>query len=501
MAATYSEGTGIIQAQSYVDILDVLQLLPDNTQKLIGPKDVRDAILSAWENPPFRWTQSDGNYYVGIARSDVKDFKFFIGKKELSNSPILTQSLINTDTDIFLYNTKPDSDPNQNLKITFLAGNNPSAFTTAPSLEVKRVIGLTPSLSLDITHNQPFGGDFNFIAGQFGKISINNLKFPSQNETSAMVGNPTTANSNDLFLVRNSTGLIEFKTPAAVTSTIGDSNTVLNLFGSEAYLNGFSLEFTELLPTPLDLGGVPAGSTFSNVPLSEMIRRILYPYLPPLVILNLPQLIFERDHNPTPFDTVSIDYSYILTQRTNPIVLTELTITGLFWNETITLPNTPGTYNSNYNALQKGDIAANNSAVASYTFSISTTDGTQSTTDESVVNFVYPYFYGFSDSLDPQIALIDLDKIIDLKDDQSVFVAGDNDYLYFMYPSEYGLLTEVEDTDLISYDLSSFTYSLPPDIPSLNSIDGKWSAASYIVYRTIDKVTIPLPSKKLTFKF
>lgn len=504
MAATYSEGTGVIQAQSYTDIIQVLQLLPDNTQKQIGPRDVRDAILSAWENPPFRWTKSNNVDYIGLDRSDIKGVKLFFGKKELSNTPVLSSTLLSSNVDVFFYNTKPDSDPNQNLKISFLAGdlnqfsNN---VDNAPSLSVVKISGTQSSLDLNLSHNQSFGGNFNFIAGQFGRISLNSLVFPSSNEILSMVGTPTQAGTNDLFLVRNGSGIIEFKTPASVTSTIGDSNTTLNLFGSNVFVNGFDLEFTDLTPTPLDFGGIPAGSTFSGVALSEMIRRMLYPYLPPLVILSLPQTIFEADHDNSIIDKFSIDLSYIITQRTLPVISTELNVEGVTWNDTISgLGTAPGNYNLTYVELLKIDIQSN-SPVASYTFSVTLSDGTQSSVASEVVKFVFPYFYGFSDleADNSNITTIagSITKKVDVKSDQSVFVNGDNEYLYFMYPSGYGLLDEIEDTPLLTYDLSSFTYS----VLIVNSPEGKWNSVNYLVYRTINKVTIPLPSKNLIFKY
>jgi hypothetical protein len=50
------------------DIIDVLNILPDNTTKLISPKDVRDAVYTLWENTMFKPTSFSGSNvdYIGI---------------------------------------------------------------------------------------------------------------------------------------------------------------------------------------------------------------------------------------------------------------------------------------------------------------------------------------------------------------------------------------------------------------------------------------------------
>jgi hypothetical protein len=41
----------------------------------------------------------------------------------------------------------------------------------------------------------------------------------------------------------------------------------------------YLLDFTSLVPVPQTIGGVVAGSTFSGMPLTEVVRMILYPYI------------------------------------------------------------------------------------------------------------------------------------------------------------------------------------------------------------------------------
>jgi len=211
MSLTYSEGSGITSAVSSNQILDILGKVPDNTQKLINPRSIRDSILSVWENSVIRFTKNSSNIdYIGIARENVNS-KIFLGKKTISGSDVLSQSLLNSDNDFFFYNNKLDSNPNQNLKIKFLSGDNPNLFENSPYLEFIQVSGLTQSITTNLTHNQPFGGDFQFIAGNFGKIKLNSLNIPSISSSNSILSSPTFSNSGDIFLIRESGGDITFK--------------------------------------------------------------------------------------------------------------------------------------------------------------------------------------------------------------------------------------------------------------------------------------------------
>ena len=64
--ATYSINTGTsIQTMTYdiigataVDFKPVLDILKDNTDKQISPKDIRDAVLTSFSNSIFRFNKS-----------------------------------------------------------------------------------------------------------------------------------------------------------------------------------------------------------------------------------------------------------------------------------------------------------------------------------------------------------------------------------------------------------------------------------------------------------
>jgi hypothetical protein len=209
MPATYSIPTPGQDATSYANINDILSLLPDNTSQLIAPKDIRDAVFSNWENSVIRYAAVSGTDYIGISRDDVKNTKIFLGKKQLSGSNIMSSTLLSSNTDIFFYNTKSDTGT-QNFKMQLLAGTNSSLYQYAPYIEVQGVASPS-SLNLNIGHGQALGGDFNFVAGLNGYVTLNKLKFPTQNEFTGFVGTPTFSTTSDFYLTVDNSGVVFVK--------------------------------------------------------------------------------------------------------------------------------------------------------------------------------------------------------------------------------------------------------------------------------------------------
>ena len=183
MSATYSIKIGTpYESKRIIDIENVLKQLPDNTNKEISPKDVRDAFLSTWANSPFKTTTVDGIEYIGIdsgnpADRDIKQ-KMFFGKRQLSGKDIMDKTLLKYDTDIYFYNTRPDTGITQSTKISILSGTNSALFPYAPYIE-SQSNGLRNDL---IIRNPSTYSNIN-IESKTGRVSINGISFPTIQET------------------------------------------------------------------------------------------------------------------------------------------------------------------------------------------------------------------------------------------------------------------------------------------------------------------------------
>ena len=375
MPVTYSVNIGSqIEAYRKTDILSVLKDLPDNTQKLISPKDVRDAFLSTWANSPFKQTKNiSGTEYIGIdsgnpSDRDIKE-KIFLGKRSFGNTDILTSSLLSsTNTDIFIYNTKPDSVSQNSTIVSFLAGTNSTLFPYAPYIAGEYVNNLgTENINLEIRNPSLYNGAIN-IYSDFGRVSINGLSFPTIAENSSA--------TNGKILRYNGTfpnGYFKWDDTNVTVETIGIPGTKTNIYGGTVSLNGYELEFVNPTIVPSTIGGIPAGFSFSSTsfnggkwPISEVLRKLLYPYVAPKL-------------NVSAYNTAT-NTKYAELGKTSSIVFN--------WDMTI-YPRTSNEYISNYMISTKTGISSTTSSYTGLSFS-----GIPGKTFSGVANFITGSYSG-----------------------------------------------------------------------------------------------------------
>jgi hypothetical protein len=302
MSLTFSINVGqIVESERKQDIFSVLQAMPDNTQKLISPKDVRDAFLTSWANSTFKITtpSTTGIEYIGIDSSNPSDRdvkkRILIGKRSFGNFDIMSDTLINnSNADIFLYNTKPDLYTQSSTKIAILAGTDSALYTTAPYIQA---IYNTASNAIDLNLGNPsgnsvFGGAIN-IASTTGRVSLNGVIFPTITET---VGSA----SNGKILRYFGTypyGSLKWDDTNITLASIGSPTSQTDIYGSPINVNGYPLEFSEDNLVPYTVGGVTQGSSFAtgsfyngvgyqDWPMTEVLRKILYPYIPPTLTIS-----------------------------------------------------------------------------------------------------------------------------------------------------------------------------------------------------------------------
>ena len=111
--STYSINPGSpTEAYKLNSLQDVMNGLPDNLEKLVSPHDLRNATFTIWENILLKETIISGLTYTGYNDFPGQTIsqKIYIGKKQRSGLDIMTDTLLNSDTDLFFYNTKKDVD-------------------------------------------------------------------------------------------------------------------------------------------------------------------------------------------------------------------------------------------------------------------------------------------------------------------------------------------------------------------------------------------------------
>jgi hypothetical protein len=523
MPATYSILNGeIIESTRKPDIYSVLQDLPDNSQKLISPRDVRDAFLSTWSNATFKLTSSGGNEYIGVDSNNPDDRdikkKILLGKRSVGNFNVMSDALINSsDSDIFFYNTKADNLLQDTTKITFLAGTASNLFTTAPFIQAKVENSI---ISLNIENPQ---SSINISSG-INRVSINNIPFPTVFETQNNAADGKILKYTGVYPFGN----LEWGDPIINSTQIGQPGSTTNIYGSNVYLNGYSLEFIEDRIVPQTIGGIEQGMSFSagsfngqNWPISEVLRNLIYPQIPPTVSLEVLNIDTNNKYAEVG-QPVNLSFSYSITTyaRDNSESVSQYflrdngVVNGGTWNIIGAtggpLVGTPGTvfsFSQSYvdtgsnlvgEPLDYGllasilDTGILNPAVSTIGFDYVTVD--------SIV-FVAPFLSGFSNILHDfsPLGLTTLlqdplmDKIIDVNPGSGGVIEDElfsptPAYIYFAHP--YSGTEEVkyikDPNGFIIHDynnlpLSGFTFSSPVTPQSPLNYYG-----SYIFYRSIN---------------
>jgi hypothetical protein len=488
---------------------DILLTLKDNVDKLIDPKDIRNALLSLWSSVPFKQTStasitSTTDRYIGLDATDPSDRdikkKIFIGKRSYSGTQsyngshdIMTNTqLLDSDIDIFFYNTKPDTVSNTITRMSILSGKNTGLYSVAPFIQSEYISGATESLSIDFVAKV---GNVNFNISDFiqGTFSLNNIQMPTRVESATSSGL-----ESKTFVWRGSTSsgrVFWEELTLPVLSTIGTSSEVLTIYGDPTNVNGYSLELNTTDYTPRPFGGIPMGTTFNSVAISEVLRRILYPNLGPLCTITTINNYFELGSSP------DVILNYTITKRTNPtqpaslINMTPAIVASITNDDHITISGT---------AI--GQITNNILGEDPVEFSISVTDGVKTATASTFIQGIVPYFYG-SSSLNlgnvpdlPQLTLglLSLTKLVEPQGDKELYIsAPSGQYLYFIYDANYPDLTEIIDGNNNNV-ISFFTQIL---CENLNSPQNFWSTRSFKVYKRELILPIGPPNVKYQFRY
>ena len=486
-----------IMGATAVDFTSVLDVLHDNINKEINPKDIRDAVLTSWSSSAFKQTIASQSTisYIGIDNTntdylnqDVKS-KIYIGKRYYagtnSNVYVMTSSLLSSDVDIFLYNTKKDTVSNNRTRIAILAGTNPSLYPNSPYIQSQIVtVGTYSSLSLDITNPTLTGGTATTINlnSDYGTVSINNISFPT-------IQHGLTAASDGRVLSWDNGKLTWSDITFNASSFIGTTGSAINIYGTPVNVNGHPFEFTESEPCPIEIGDIKFGETFNSVSIVEMLRRIAYPYLSPLCSLSIlpPYSSGYVEIGTSPL----VKLSYTISKRSLPTQTTSLSYM------------IPGSYPAITSAGQSTVSGTVSGVVitpvtsATSSFTITVTDGTQSNSSTATLKGVYPYFYGFSAlPIMTTAGLASLTKTIEPKGDKNIDIFGSGN-LYFIYDSNYPVLSGIYDNNGNNIISSSFSSSLL----TLSSPTGLWASKQFRVYQWNSVPLIGPPSVIYQFKY
>lgn len=474
----------------------VINQLPDNTNNEIDPQDVRDAIFTTWENIIFKPTtiNTSSVEYIGIDQDWIREKILFGPKKRPDLTNVLDNNLLSNDVgDIFFYNSKTSSTPTDlSTKLVFLAGTMSywdGLDVKAPFIESKVVDNgiYDYSLDLDIINNSSFNdgtsptfsGHIN-IKSNYGSVYINNLRMPTYNQnlsgTTGQVLSLRKAGTSPNYLY-----FAEWKDPTASTAPP-------------------TVYFTDLNEVPQTIGGIQKGSTFSNVLIEDMMRRLLYPYIAPVINLTINNVLeFNNSVVPTQSFVVSVQNQSTYSATFNG------TIPGTTINPTtFTIPVgqtvvNNGTFSLNNNIRF---IGGTDPSYKTASFTVSVTDTRPNTVTYSfVMNSVLPFYYGTSNASYTNFLINTIlgrtystyfDNLLTPFLSEPVLTqssiynktvplstpGGSGKYIYFGYPSDLPPLAEIRDSNGFEVTSNFKTYS----ISGINSPNSRWSNRTYNFY-------------------
>jgi hypothetical protein len=531
MPATYSiNNNTVYESLRVANVTDALYLLPDNTFKLISPKDVRDAVFSAWESSVFK--QTTGSYsieYIGLDR-DIKQ-KMYFGKKKIGGLDVLNNTILNynfNDTDIFFYNNKPGVTPS-NTKISFLAGTESYLYQVAPYFNAYSTTNST--INLDIVNQT---GDI-ILDSYTGRISINNVIFPTKLQTAA-------ASNGQILKYYN--GSLVWDDNTISLANIGNTSSVTNILGSPVQINGNDMELTDVNPIIATFGHIYTGQTFSQAPVVEVVRQMLYPYLPPtcelMVDIGNGFTYSQVAEKGSITSSAYVDVYWSITKKSDPVVsgtsiditgysFTPITIPGLTTSSGIATGNLhpSGAFNSSVSPFNQKytliiqDTGDTNKPLST-TMSYIGGPNPSTVTASASIDFVFPFFYGMSSynvntingSIDMPFVLPSLNKsvekfVVNGTSSKSFMISGTNSYIYFCVPALSGYATVSQILDNNGFDITgSFVevkqFIIFPSFAIINatisSPSGFWSNKPYYIYK-FGPTTVPVSSSPWQLKF
>lgn len=465
--------TGDLGTGSNFELL--LDRLPDNLDKLIEPRDIRDTMLSLRDSVVFKQTSGTSSIdYVGIDAADNllspsdRDLnkKMLFGKRSFSGTFSYTDSQtihimdgLNTDTDIFIYNTKGDTQQQLRTRVQLISGTDYQLNTQMPYIQSQVVSGVTTSLSFDFFNRL---GEIKYES-ENNNVSLNSITFSTINQYTSQI-------SNNKFLVWDGNQLVFDE--LLITSTVGSQSESLFISGNPVNVNGFPIEFQDSRKSSFQTGDITLGSTFNNdVSIEEMLRRIIYDYLPPTSGIRILPPFNTGYVEIGSFPPIILEWS--IRKKTLPTLQTSLTnmIPGIY----------PPILNNEYETVigQSNGIVISPVGATSTTFQITVSDGTQLNTSGVSVEGVYPYFWGFSQlTTMTTIGLQSLEKYVDGSGDKEVQILGSGNF-FFVYPESYVLLSDILDENNISI-ISSFIVT---NSQNFTSPTGLWAGQLYRVYK------------------
>ena len=214
--------------------------------------------------------------------------------------------------------------------------------------------------------------------------------------------------------------------------------------------------YTNTTPTITALGGIPAGTTFDNMKVTDVLNKLLYPYLKPTIgSLTLSPSEGAKEYGVS----LSVATAKIsITKKTNNIVSVIL-----YKGNVVIETKTDGVANGGTITFNIGETLDGTSDV---TYKVEVSDGENTVSDSATYKFVYPYYYGVvaNGATIDSVTVLGFTKDARDKGNRSYTYTTDNQCPVIAYPKSYGALKSIVDPN-------NFTQTWAQSTVTVNSVD------------------------------
>ena len=239
-------------------------------------------------------------------------------------------------------------------------------------------------------------------------------------------------------------------------------------------VNG-AVHYTNTTPTISALGGVASGTTFDNVPITEMLTKILYPYTKPTVSVSV------TPNGGTYEKGTSVSVTALkatVTKKSSPIASVTMK-----QNSTVITTLTDVANGGTLNMLPSGGVSL--TADTTFTATATDTDGGSTSANSTKFTFVDPYYTGVvADGTTITGDIVkSLTKKVEAKGTKSYSYTTSGECMVIAYPKAHGVLKSALDPNGFE-NIASYTKH------EVNVTTASGASVAYYVYvKTASTVT------------
>lgn len=278
--------------------------------------------------------------------------------------------------------------------------------------------------------------------------------------------------------------------------------TQIEFDGSEAKTirvpNIDDFKYTNNTPTVNALGGVEVGETFTDIPITDMLTKILYPYVAP--VISSTTVAKSPDTNVIEYGTNQTISSLAVQvqKKSKPITSIKL-IANRGTGEELLEEKTGDTIKNGGNIPFTTSITINKGYNPALKFRV--TDGDTTVDSGSIsTSLVYPYYYGAVEAGTEisESTIKGLKKEVVARGSKGWTFYLDNQKAVFAYPKTYGKLKSIIDQN--NFNVTSTFLNPETSLPiEINITCADNTTQAYYVYVTNAASTVSKDGFKFTF--